>query len=75
MVPQIGADGLSETRYALAFFLRPELRAEFVDREGRKWTGEDWHRTKYRIFRADNREQEKSSLLTGKQGFLGGLSG
>jgi hypothetical protein len=58
-------------RFSLAFFLRPELTAHFLDQNNREWTGEEWHRTKYRIFRVDNNEQEKSSLLTGKLGFLG----
>jgi len=59
------------TRYSLAFFQRPELEAQFYDGFGNKWTGEDWHRTKYKIFRADNEEQKKGTLLTGRLGFLG----
>lgn len=63
--------GKPAERYSLAFFHRPELAAVFMDGEGRQWTGEEWHRTKYRVFRATNDEQEKSSLLTGQKGFLG----
>lgn len=60
-----------EERYSLAFFQRPELSAKFVDSEGREWKSEDWHRTKYKIFRAKTDEQLSTSLLTGQKGFLG----
>lgn len=60
-------------RLSLAFFFRSELTARFQDDHEKVWTGEEWHRTKYKIFRASNVEQEKSSLLTGKTGFLGDL--
>ncbi|OIW29132.1 Clavaminate synthase-like protein [Coniochaeta ligniaria NRRL 30616] len=67
--------GKSLERYSLAFFCRPELTAISEDTEGRQWTGEEWHRAKYKVFRATNHEQEKSSLLTGRKGFLGELMG
>ena len=67
-----GANRVSETRYSLAFFERPELLAQFKDGEGKEWTGEEWHKTKYKIFRAENAEQRETSLLTGSAGFLGG---
>ena len=72
VIPSAGAKGLSETRYSLAFFERPELLARFVDSEGKEWTGEEWHKTKYKIFRAENVQQRETSLLTGSAGFLGG---
>ncbi|KAK5628337.1 hypothetical protein RRF57_004052 [Xylaria bambusicola] len=72
VVPQVSQEtGLSTTRYSLAFFHRPELDAEFMDAQGNLWTGEQWHKTKYRIFRASNHEQMQNSLLTGRVGFLG----
>jgi isopenicillin N synthase-like dioxygenase len=61
----------ANTRYSLAFFHRPELKAQFYDGDGNKWTGEDWHRTKYKIFRAGSEEQKQGTLLTGRLGFLG----
>ncbi|KAI0020137.1 Clavaminate synthase-like protein [Xylariomycetidae sp. FL0641] len=74
VVPQVSQDtGLSPTRFALAFFARPELDAGFTDDAGNAWTGAQWHRRKYRIFRASNCEQLKNSLLTGKTGFIGDL--
>lgn len=63
--------GSTGIRFTLAFFLRSELAATFFDGKGRKWTGEDWQREKYRIFRAENEVQRKSALLTGITGFLG----
>lgn len=71
VVPIAEPSGVSETRFSLAFFQRPELSARFSDGDGREWNSEDWHRFKYKIFRADNNEQKKTSLLTGKVGFLG----
>jgi len=71
VVPHVDTAGFSRPRFSLAFFLRPELSARFVDGQGKEWTGDEWHRTKYRIFRADDEEQSKTSLLTGKRGFLG----
>lgn len=73
VVPDSGAMGFKEPRLAIAFFCRPELSATFTDGEGRKWTGEEWHRVKYRIFRVSNEEQGGSALLTGRAGFLGHL--
>ena len=75
VVPSVGPDGTSETRYALAFFQRPELLARFVDGKGKRWTGEEWHTAKYRVFRAENIEQRQSALLTGTTGYLGGWKG
>ncbi|KAI0434086.1 Clavaminate synthase-like protein [Xylaria sp. FL1042] len=76
VVPQVDKEtGLSATRFSLAFFQRPGLRATFEDESGQDWTGEQWHKKKYRIFRATNEEQLQSSLLTGKVGFLGELKG
>jgi isopenicillin N synthase-like dioxygenase len=63
--------GQSLPRFSVAFFKRPELSAKFRDGTGREWTAVDWHLTKYKIFRAANEEQERTSLLTGMKGFLG----
>ena len=72
VVPAVDeATGTSALRWALAWFLRPELEARFVDRAGREWTGEEWHRTKYKIFRAGVEEQKRNGLLTGRRDFLG----
>lgn len=72
VVPVIDeSSGLSKTRYSMAYFQRPELDATFFDTNGNKWTGRDWHCTKYKVFRADNLEQSGSELLTGRKGFLG----
>ncbi|KAI0816311.1 Clavaminate synthase-like protein [Xylaria sp. FL0064] len=76
VVPQVDQEtGLSATRFSLAFFHRPALRATFQDERGQELTGEQWHKKKYRIFRATNEEQLQNSLLTGKVGFLGEFEG
>ncbi|KAI4216247.1 MAG: hypothetical protein LQ351_001257 [Letrouitia transgressa] len=56
VIPITGPSGLSETRYSLAFFQRPELSAKFVGGNGREWTGKEWHQTRYKLFRVDNNE-------------------
>ena len=71
VVPSVEGSKPCESRSSLAFFLRPEFSATFIDGDGKEWTGADWHRAKYNNFRANNNEQEKSSLLTGMTGFLG----
>lgn len=74
VVPYVKKDSnTTTTRYSLAYFHRPELKAKFADAEGKEWTGEKWHCTKYKIFRSTNDEQKGNSLLTGKKNFLGDL--
>ncbi|KAL9126861.1 MAG: hypothetical protein Q9217_004157 [Psora testacea] len=62
VVPPSNPAGFSENRFSLAFFLRPELSARFVDGQGKEWTGVEWHRTKYEIFRANDEEQDTFDL-------------
>ncbi|KAI0022876.1 hypothetical protein F4780DRAFT_788018 [Xylariomycetidae sp. FL0641] len=69
--PGSAATGLSDTRFALAFFLRPALAARFRDHHSRPWSSQAFHKAKHKIFRAGNREQLANSLLTGEAGFLG----
>ena len=72
VVPIPDGSGWTRTRFSMAFFFRPELEARFKDDHGQEWSGEEWHKRKYRIFRADSEEQKETTLLTGKRGFLGG---
>lgn len=74
VVPSLEPSDSHKSKFSIAFFLRPELKVTFVDRDGKESTGEDWHRTKYRVFRAKNEQQEMTSLLTGVTGFLGDLN-
>lgn len=60
-----------EVRFSVTFLKRPELEATFTDGAGKDWQALDWHMAKYKIFRENNSEQSKSSLLTGREGFLG----
>ena len=38
-------------RSSCAYFLRPELDAEFEDEENKRWTSLDWHTRKYKSYR------------------------
>lgn len=38
-------------RFSCAYFLRPELDAEFADEDGHPWTSLDWHVRKYKGYR------------------------
>jgi hypothetical protein len=73
VVPYPGLD--IRDRASCAYFMRPELDAEFVDDGGRRWASLDWHMRKYRVYRSSADEQERdrasSTILTGKPGFLG----
>jgi isopenicillin N synthase-like dioxygenase len=64
-------DAERETRYSIAYFMRPEVDAEFDDEEGKPWTGISWHTRKFAVFRAPLEEQRKTSVLTGKKGYVG----
>ena len=70
--PQLGGYWDQEqARFSVAFFKRPELDSTFRDGAGRSWRGEEWHMVKYNVFRKGNDVQHETSLLTGRQGFLG----
>jgi hypothetical protein len=73
VVPYPGAD--IENRASCAYFMRPELDAEFVDDSGRRWTSLDWHMRKYTVYRSTASDQKKdeasTAILTGKPGFVG----
>jgi isopenicillin N synthase-like dioxygenase len=45
------ASGTIENRFSCAYFLRPELDAEFAA-EGQQWKSIDWHLRKYRSYRS-----------------------
>jgi hypothetical protein len=73
VVPYPGVD--IRDRFSCAYFMRPELDAEFVDDSGRRWASLDWHMSKYRVYRSSAHEQKRdeasSTILTGRPGFLG----
>ena len=71
VISNIQQDGAFGSRFSIAFFLRSELIASFIDGEGREWTDREWHLAKYKIFRADDFEQSKCSLLTDSREYLG----
>lgn len=62
---------VSGPRYATIFFLRPDNEAEFVDLEGEHWTAKGWLNRKFGNYRNSHQEQEKTTISTGKTGFLG----
>jgi hypothetical protein len=73
VVPYPGVD--IRNRLSSAYFMRPELDAEFVDDNGQRWTSLDWHMRKYRVYRSSAHEQKRdktsSTILTGRPGFMG----
>lgn len=52
-------------RYSIAYFLRPEDSAIYVDSKGRHLSARTWHDEKYNVFREPHEKQEKDSILTG----------
>lgn len=61
----------SGPRYSIAFFLRPNDTAKFIDAEGTQWDGKGWVNSKFLNYRRKHEEQEKTSMATGQKGFLG----
>ena len=64
-------DSERETRFSIAYFMRPEFNAQINDDEGTHWTGLGWHTRKFTVFRAPLEEQKKNSVLTGRHGYVG----
>lgn len=52
-------------RYSIAYFLRPEDDAIYVDSKGRGISARAWHDEKYNVFREPHEKQEKDMILTG----------
>ncbi|KAH8807262.1 hypothetical protein F5884DRAFT_880143 [Xylogone sp. PMI_703] len=62
-----------EHRYSIAYFLRPEDDAVYVDSKGRELKAREWHDEKYNVFREPHEKQERDTILTGgmeKDGIL-----
>ncbi|TVY89075.1 Oxidoreductase [Lachnellula willkommii] len=62
-----------EHRYSIAYFLRPEDNAVYVDSRGRELSAKAWHDEKYQVFREPHEKQEQDMVLTGgmeKSGML-----
>ncbi len=60
-------------RYSIAYFLRPEDDAIYVDSKGRQLSAKTWHDEKYNVFREPHEKQEQDMVLTGgmeKDGIL-----
>jgi len=53
-----------ESRYSIAYFLRPESTAIFEDPGGNKISAGKWHDDKYVVF-GDHAKQETGDILTG----------
>lgn len=53
-------------RYSVAFFLRPESDAKYLDSQGRWVTAGQWHDEKFDVFKATHAEQRlANSVLVG----------
>ncbi|CAE6425906.1 unnamed protein product [Rhizoctonia solani] len=55
----------TESRYSIAYFLRPESTAEFEDTEGRAVSAKAWHDEKYVVYTQPHHKQDLSTMLTG----------
>jgi isopenicillin N synthase-like dioxygenase len=54
-----------ESRYSIAYFLRPESTAIFEDPNGNKVSAEKWHDNKYVVYGETHTKQEAGNMLTG----------
>lgn len=61
----VPVDGQASDRYTIAYFLRPDNRASFIDSNGALVTAQHWHDVKYEVFRASQEEQRRDTILTG----------
>jgi isopenicillin N synthase-like dioxygenase len=52
-------------RYSIAYFLRPEGSAVYVDSKGRELSARAWHDEKCNVFREPHEKQEQDMILTG----------
>ena len=59
------AEPQREHRYSIAYFLRAEDDAVYVDSHGQQTSAKDWHNSKYEVFRQEHEQQEQDSILTG----------
>ncbi|KAL2869025.1 gibberellin 20-oxidase family protein [Aspergillus lucknowensis] len=56
----------TEDRYSVAYFLRPESEAKYLDSQGRWVTASQWHDEKYDLFKATHADQRlANSMLVG----------
>lgn len=60
-------------RYSIAYFLRAEDEAIYVDSKGRGISARAWHDEKYNVFRESHEKQEKDVILTGGMELDGAL--
>jgi isopenicillin N synthase-like dioxygenase len=56
---------LTEHRYSIAYFLRPENEVTYKDPEGREISAKEWHDNKYRTFAETHEQQATTSILMG----------
>ncbi|KAK5629438.1 hypothetical protein RRF57_005153 [Xylaria bambusicola] len=60
-----GRASLEGHRYSIAYLLRPDNDAAFVDADGARTTAKDFVDAKYHIYSAPHDEQQTSNILTG----------
>jgi len=59
-------DTLSENRFSICYFLRPNDDALFLDQDGKKTiSAQEWYAQKFRTFKQTHEEQAKETFLTG----------
>lgn len=64
----------TQSRYSLAYTMRPESAVEFDDVHGSRILAQDWHDQKYIMFAEPHERQEKTPMLTGGMEQLLGAS-
>ena len=64
VVPSSG-EHQTESRYSLAYTMRPESAAQFDDVQGKRILAQEWHDWKYVMFAEPHSKQRESQMLTG----------
>ena len=59
------AETQQEHRYSIAYFLRAEDDAIYLDSHDHQISAKEWHDGKYEVFRQKHDQQEQDAILTG----------
>lgn len=59
------AETQQEHRYSIAYFLRAEDDATYLDSHGQQISAKEWHDGKHEVFRQEHDRQEQDTILTG----------
>lgn len=66
---------LSEDRFSICYFLRPNNDARFLDQDGKTTvSAQEWYVQKFKTFKQTHEEQAKEPFLTGGMQFAGEMA-